>query len=154
MPGPAEPRALRSIVAYKSVKALLQLAAALLLVVLLPLGLPHWLADAAGLLREHATHGWAAALARLLVLGAAPHTLSWGALALALDGSLTALEAWALRRGKPWGAWLVVGATGALLPIEAYEIWREPHASRVVLLALNLVICGYLARSAWGERSR
>ena len=86
MPRSAEPPALRAILAYKSVKALLQLTAALLLAALWPLGLPEWLGHAALLLREHATHGWASALARLLVLGATPHALLWGMLALALDG--------------------------------------------------------------------
>jgi uncharacterized membrane protein (DUF2068 family) len=67
---------------------------------------------------------------------------------------LTALEAWALRRGRPWGAWLVVGATSALLPFEIYEIWRVPRVSRIGLFALNLLICAYLARGAWRERRR
>ncbi|MEY2929388.1 MAG: hypothetical protein RL033_137 [Pseudomonadota bacterium] len=145
---------LRAIVAYKSIKSALQLTAALLLVALWPLGLPAWLTHAARLLREHATQGWAAELAGLLVLGAAPRSLLWGAVGLALDGSLTALEAWALRTGRPWGAWLVVGATSALLPFEIYEIWRVPRLSRFALFTLNLLISAYLARGAWRERRR
>ena len=126
-------------------------AGALSLLALWPLGLPAWLAQAAQALREHATQGWAARLASVLLLGAEPRHLLWAALGLGLDGSLTALEAWALRRGRAWGAWLVVGATAALLPVELFELWRSPHVSRAALLALNALICVYLARRARAE---
>ena len=56
-------------------------------------------------------------------------------------GRLTdALEAWALRRGRPWGAWLVVGATGALLPFEIFTRSRVCHACHASpFFALNLL---------------
>jgi len=144
--------ALRAIVLYKSVKASLELATALLLAALWPLGLPEKLATVAHWLRHHITHGWANELAALLVDGTARHRLGLSLLALGLDGALTAVEAWALRVGHWWGPWLVVVATSSLLPFEVYELVRVPRPSRAVLIAVNLLVAAYLARRAWAEQ--
>jgi uncharacterized membrane protein (DUF2068 family) len=45
---------------------------------------------------------------------------------------------------RPWARWFTVGATSSLLPIEVYEIVREPGPLRVVILLLNLAIVFYL----------
>jgi uncharacterized membrane protein (DUF2068 family) len=136
---------LRAIVLYKTVKAVIQLAAALLLAVFLPLGLAERVYELAGVLRHHFTHGWAVGLAALLERGASGHGLELTIVALGFDGTLTAVEAWALRRGRWWGPWLVVLATSSLLPFELYELARHPRLSRVALLAMNLIIVAYLA---------
>ena len=143
---------MRAIIAYKAVKAGVQLAAAVLLAVLLPLGLPTWVHDLCHALRHHFTQAWATNLAALLERGSTHRGIVLGSIALGLDGTLTAIEAWSLRAGRWWGPWLVVVATGALLPFEVYEFIREPHASRALLFALNLAIVLYLARKAWRER--
>jgi uncharacterized membrane protein (DUF2068 family) len=142
------------IVAYKTIKAGTQLFVALLLAVLLPFGLPGALQALAVSLHRHATHAWASGLTALLEQGSTPHGLRLACLALGLDGSVTALEAWALRAGHWWGPWLVVGATALFLPFELYALVRAPHASRALLLVANLGIVAYLARRASGERQR
>lgn len=144
--------ALRAIVLYKSLKAALELAAALLLGALWPLGLPGRIEKLAVWLRHHITHGWANQLAALLVDGSGRRRLALSLLALGLDGALTAVEAWSLRVGYWWGPWLVVGATTSLLPFEIYEFVRVPRPSRAVLIAVNLLVAAYLARRAWAER--
>jgi uncharacterized membrane protein (DUF2068 family) len=145
-------RGVRAIIAYKAVKASVQLGLALLLALLWPFGLPEWLSEFAFALRHHTTHGWAIRLADLLAGSSSKRRILLTIVALALDGAFTALEAWALRTGKWWGPWLVVAATSSLLPFELYELWRVPRASRALILALNLVIVVYLARRARHER--
>jgi uncharacterized membrane protein (DUF2068 family) len=144
---------LRAIVLYKAVKGAVQLGAALLLVALWPMGLPEAIRHLSHELREHATHGWALWLGTQLARGSSNHGILLGITALGLDGALTVVEAWALRSGRWWGAWLVVAATGSLLPFEAYELASKPHLSRVGLILANVVIVSYLVRRTRREGS-
>jgi uncharacterized membrane protein (DUF2068 family) len=43
-----------------------------------------------------------------------------------------------------WAEWFTVVTTGALLPLEAYEVVRRFRWPRLVVLVLNLAILGYL----------
>ena len=54
-----------------------------------------------------------------------------------------------MHRGYSWAAWLVVGATGLLLPVEIVEIIRHVKLGRVVIFIVNAAIVVYLARGAW-----
>jgi uncharacterized membrane protein (DUF2068 family) len=144
----------RAIVLYKTAKAGFQLATTLLLCVLWPLGLPEKIGELAIGLRHHITHGWAVSLAALLERGSTNRGIALSILALGLDGTLTAIEAWALRSARWWGPWLVVLATGSLLPFELYELSKTPRPSRAILMVLNVFIVAYLARRAWREHSR
>lgn len=138
----------RAIVLYKSVKSALQLALVLVGVALWPFGLPALLHRLALGFELHATQAWATTLAVWLERGSTDRGVELSLLALGGDGMLTAVEAWALKRGRWWGHWLVVLATGALLPFELVELARAPHPSRALLLAANLAIVAYLARRA------
>lgn len=143
---------MRAIAVYKATKAALQLGLALLLCVLWPLGLAERIRDLSLALRQHVTHGWALQLAALLERGSAGHGIALSIAALGLDGTLTAIEAWALRSGRTWGPWLVVAATGSLMPFELYEFVKAPHLTRALLILVNSAIFAYLARKAWRER--
>lgn len=143
---------LRAIIGYKTAKASVQLALAALLCALWPFGLSEKVQEMALAVRHHATHGWAIRLADLLAGSSSTRKLELSLLALSLDGVLTAIEAWALRREKWWGPWLVVAATGSLLPFEVYEFVRAPHWPRALLFAVNLTIVAYLWRRARRER--
>lgn len=48
---------------------------------------------------------------------------------------------WMLKR---WAEWFTVIATGSLIPIESYEIYRHPSVVKVLVLILNLAIVAYL----------
>ena len=146
------PRALRAIILYKTVKAGIQLVTVLVLLALWPFGLPGWIHELPVVLRHHATHGWAVYWASRLVGESTTKRLVLSIVALGADGALTLLEAWALRSGRWWGPWLVVGTVAALLPFEIYEIARAPRVSRFAIFALNLLIAAYLAHRAWRER--
>lgn len=140
-----QPFGLRLIVTYKFVKAVLQVAAAVLLFYGAAHGLSAKLADFAERLREHAVHAWsnlfAAALLRFVH---ARHSLVWTADALLCDAALSSVEGWALSRGYTWGEWLVVGATAFLIPFEIRALVHHLRLGRALLLALNLVIVAYL----------
>lgn len=47
---------------------------------------------------------------------------------------------------KPWARWFTVVATSSLIPIEIYEIVRELHLARVLILIANVAIIVYLVR--------
>lgn len=53
-------------------------------------------------------------------------------------------EGVALYLRKPWARWFTIGATSSLLPIEVYEIVREVHPVRVIVLLANIAIVVYL----------
>ena len=55
-------------------------------------------------------------------------------------------EGIALYLRKPWAPWFTIGATSSLLPVEAFEIIREPHVGRIFVLLLNVVVVIYLWR--------
>jgi uncharacterized membrane protein (DUF2068 family) len=55
-------------------------------------------------------------------------------------------EGLALYLRKPWARWFTIGATSSLLPIELYEILRELHPVRVIVLLANVAIVAYLLK--------
>jgi uncharacterized membrane protein (DUF2068 family) len=138
----------RLITLYKLLKGGVALAGALALAVLL---LAHATGPIEALgheIRHHFAGAWSVELAKLLLSAAQPHHLWLVALALTLDGGLTLVEAWALRRGHWWGAWLVVIATSSLVPFEIVALVHAVHFTRVVVLLVNVAIVVYLVRRA------
>ncbi len=75
---------------------------------------------------------------------ATPRRLHLAAVALVLDAALTIVEGWALRRRHWWGPWLVVFASGGLLPFEVVQLVRHPHVGRLMVLVVNAAIVAYL----------
>lgn len=147
----ARPRGLVIIIAYKLGKGALWLTLAAVLTVLVRVGLGERLLGFAEHLRHHAG-AWSLQVAQLAVRASNRHVLWTMIVALLADGVASLLEGWALLYGHWWGPWLVVITTGSLLPFEIVALARKPHPLRVLLLAVNVVIVGYLAgRAAKGE---
>ncbi|MBI5545299.1 MAG: DUF2127 domain-containing protein [Deltaproteobacteria bacterium] len=67
---------------------------------------------------------WSRRLAEMVFEETTPGRLHLAALAIGLDGVLTGVEGWSLRRGYRWAPWLVIAATGSLLPWELVELSR------------------------------
>ncbi|HEX3770044.1 MAG TPA: DUF2127 domain-containing protein [Polyangiaceae bacterium] len=143
-------RGVALIIAYKLVKAGLWFVLAATIVVMMQLGLGDKLLGLAQHLRLHA-HPWSLALADLAVKASSRRSLWKITFALLADGSLTLLEGWSLLHGRWWGPWLVVVATGSLIPFEVLSIARHVHLVRIVVLIVNVVIVVYLARKAVRE---
>ncbi len=143
-------RGLVLIIAYKLTKGVLWLVFSVAIVVLMRMGLGDHLLGVAHHLTLHA-HPWSLALAGLLVRASTRRGLWTIVVALLADGTLTLVEGWSLLHGRWWGPWLVVVATGSLLPLEIVAFVRHPHLVRFVVLAVNVAIVVYLARKAARE---
>lgn len=150
----AEDLALRSIVLYKLVKSAAALALAVIFLVLWPFGLPEWIGHLAVRLRHHFVQAWTVHVADWLVKHTTRHRIELTIAALFIDGTLTGIEGWSLQRRYWWGPWLVVVASGGLLPVEVYEWIRHPHVGRAILFVVNLAIVLFLAHHAWREHRR
>src|SRR6266852_4262637 len=79
----------------------------------------------------------------IVLTGTTGHVKLAAAGALA-DAALSTVEGLALRAGRWWAPWLVVVATGALLPLELILAVRKPGGLRIGLLAVNLAVVVYL----------
>ena len=137
---------MQAIIAYKLFKAVLEALVGVLMVYLLISGAEAGAATLAELLIEHSARAWALKAATLLIVTATTRHVELAAAGAFLDALLSAVEGLALRAGKWWAPWLVVFATGALLPWELFEIVRKPSWLRIVLLLLNLGVVVYLIR--------
>ena len=148
------PRGVRLIIAYKLAKAVGEAVLAVVLVTLILAGYGAELVHFAEQLRRHVAGAWSVRLADVAVTLATPHRLWELVVALALDAALTLLEGLSLVRGAWWGPWLVVIATSSLIPFEIVALAHHLHAGRLVILAINLVIVGYLVGRAARGRAR
>lgn len=140
-------RGLVLIIVYKFVKGGLWLVLAAVLAVAMRMGLGDRLQGLADHLQHHA-YAWSLELARLLTRAASHRGLVTIAVALVADGISSLIEGWALLHGRWWGPWLVVVATGSLLPFEIVALARRPHPVRFAVFLVNVAIVVYLARKA------
>lgn len=143
---PRDP-AVRAVMLYKFAKSTLQLAGALSITACIKLGYGHAIAELCAMVRDHASAAWSHVLVDALMRFATPHYLQLLAYALALDGALGMFEGVALRQNYRWARTFVVLATSIPLPFELYELVRDPHAGRVVLLLVNLAVVALLVRA-------
>lgn len=142
------------IIVYKLGKGALWLVFAVVIAVAMRMGLEDRLLGFAAQLRHH-SRAWSLDLAELVVRAASRRGLWTIMVALVADGAVSIVEGWALLHGHWWGPWLVVVATGSLLPLEIVALARRPHIIRALLFLLNLAIVVYLARKAMrGRRER
>jgi uncharacterized membrane protein (DUF2068 family) len=146
---------MRLIVTYKFAKAVFQACAAVAIVLAVRAGAAPRIAEVAVTLADHSVHPLVVRIARWLSMFVTPSHLHVVALLLAGDAVVSAAEGWVLRRGYAWASWLVVIATGSLLPFELYEIVVRPRAGRVALFLINAAIVAYLAltRRSHGGKS-
>jgi uncharacterized membrane protein (DUF2068 family) len=144
-------RALWIIIGYKIGKGVLWLVFAAVIMSAMRMGLADRLLGFADQLRHH-SGAWSLALAKLVVRAATRRGLWTITVALLADGVVTLIEGWALLHGHWWGPWLVVVATGSLLPLEVRALILHPHPVRAAVLVVNATIVVYLALRALRER--
>ena len=73
------------------------------------------------------------------------HLRSIGLLAL-VYAALLLTEGTAVWFERPWGEWMMVVATGGLIPLEAYHLLAHPSLAKLALIVANGAIVVYLAR--------
>lgn len=149
---PARPAALNAIILYKLCKAVLEALLGVAAIFLIANGAEAGAATLAEVLLEHVAGGWALKAATIIVVAATSGHVKFVAVAAFADAVLSAVEGLALRAGRWWAPWLVVIATGALLPWELWELWRSPRWGRAVILFLNLLVVAYLLRNVVRQR--
>ena len=81
-----------------------------------------------------------------LALQATPKKELGLALAAFTYAILMGTEGVGLYLRRSWARWFTIVATGSLIPLEVYEIVREAHPLRVVILVLNIAVVVYLLR--------
>jgi uncharacterized membrane protein (DUF2068 family) len=145
------PAGLEAIILYKLIKAVVETLLGIAAVWLLARGAEAGAATLAEVLIEHFTGGWSLEAATLIVVAATTGHVKFVALAAFADAVLSAIEGLALRAGRWWAPWLVVIATGALLPWELWELARSPRWGRVVILLINVAVVAYLLRTVVRE---
>jgi uncharacterized membrane protein (DUF2068 family) len=59
---------------------------------------------------------------------------------------LMGTEGVAIYLRRPWARWFTIIATSSLIPIEVYEIIRDVHVLRIVVLLANIALVIYLWR--------
>jgi uncharacterized membrane protein (DUF2068 family) len=142
---------LRLIVLGKLVKATTAVAAGIICASMLLAGGSDHLHGLAIHLREHVTAAWSTYAAEALLSATDRRHLAVATCALLLDGTSTAVEWYALSRGRSWGEWLVVFTTSSLLPFEVVALVRHRHVGRLVVLLVNVAVVAYLAHHASGR---
>lgn len=142
---------LEAIILYKLIKAVAEVLLGVAAVFFVARGAEAGGATVAEILLEHFTGGWALELATVIVMVATSGHVKFVAVASFADAVLSAIEGLALRAGRWWAPWLVVIATGSLLPWELIEIFVHPKWGRFVILAINVAVVIYLLRQVWHE---
>jgi uncharacterized membrane protein (DUF2068 family) len=141
---PKGPLGLRIIIVYKFAKAAFSAGVGAAALVLLHFGAEAVAATLAQQLLDRSTREWALKGATLIVMAATSRHVVIAAVAAFADSTISLLEAFSLRSGAWWGPWLVVGATGALLPWELAVAIRRPGWVRILVFAINLAVVLYL----------
>ena len=144
-------RALRGIAAFEAFKGLAALVIGLGLVQLMHHDLRHVVLELVGHFGlEASQHFPALLLAYADLLNRTPvGTLEW------LLGAYLAtrlVEAYGLWRQKAWGEWLGALSGGLYIPFELRHLWHSPTGLSAAVLALNVLIVGFLAGQLWRRR--
>jgi uncharacterized membrane protein (DUF2068 family) len=145
-PGGRSPIGDRLIVAYKLGAGALALVAALAVPLVAAGGLPGEVLRLSVVLHEHLSARWSHLFNAVVSGGTSPHLRVLIA-ALAINGVSNLVEGWAVWRRRPWAPWLIVAATGGLVPMEVVLILERATAAKVVILAVNVATVAYMVRS-------
>jgi uncharacterized membrane protein (DUF2068 family) len=150
---PPGPWGLRVIGTYKLVKALVLIAAGIVVLRLDPDAVARGSAHLAARLRldpdNRLVHR---ALARLSGLDST--RLEEIGAGVVVYGLLYVVQGVGLLLQKRWAEYLVVVTTGFLIPVEVFEFLRRPRIVPIVVVVVNLVIVAYLVARLRRERAR
>jgi uncharacterized membrane protein (DUF2068 family) len=141
------PIALEAIIDYKLLKAAAEGVVGLVLLVFLLRGAEAGSATLAQFVLDHTSRAWALQAATAIVVTGTTAHLKVATAGAFADAVLSAVEGLALRAGRWWAPWLVVVATGSLIPWEAIETVRRPGWLRIAILLINAAVVLYLLRT-------
>ena len=81
-----------------------------------------------------------------LAIGTTPKKEVVAAITAFAYAGLMGTEGVGLHLRRPWARWFTIGATSSLIPIELYEVLREPRPLRILVLVVNVAVVVYLWR--------
>jgi uncharacterized membrane protein (DUF2068 family) len=142
---------LEAIIDYKLIKAVAEAAIGIVLLIFLLRGAEAGAATLAQIVIDHVSRAWAFQAATAIVLTGTTAHLKLATAGAFGDAVLSAVEGLALRAGRWWAPWLVVIATGALLPWEFVGAVRRPGWLRIGILVINVAVVAYLLRTVARE---
>lgn len=135
------PIALRAIVAYKVLEAILFAGTAIALFLtlanyqtLVDFSQNYLLESKSGIIH------WS--LAKILKIHS--KTLEFGGITAAVYALVTAIEAMGLWYEKAWASLLVIGLVGVSIPLEIFELIRGFSLLKFIVFGINLAVFGYL----------
>jgi uncharacterized membrane protein (DUF2068 family) len=79
--------------------------------------------------------------------GLSPDRLGWLASGTLLYSLLLLTETLGLARRSYWAVWLAIGETAFFVPIELFDLLRDPSGVVTGILIINLLIVVYLVRN-------
>jgi uncharacterized membrane protein (DUF2068 family) len=138
---------LEAIIDYKLFKAVAETVVGIVLLTFLLRGAEAGAATLAQVVMDHVARAWALQAATAIVLTGTTAHLKLATAGAFADAALSAVEGLALRAGRWWAPWLVVIATGALLPWELVGAVRRPGWLRIGILVINAAVVVYLLRT-------
>jgi uncharacterized membrane protein (DUF2068 family) len=145
------PTALKFVIGYKLVKAIVEFALALWLTLAphqaysVALSIVHELVEHGALFRRLG-EWFGGHLSEHLILDAT--VITW------LDCAATALEGYLLFLGKAWSEWIVIAGLFLLIPFEVLSLLKHPSAGKVIAILINGAIVVYLVRLRLREHHR
>lgn len=146
--------ALSAIITYKFVRAAGAVMTALTVLMLWLMGITVQAEHFMQAVQHDAADDVSLTLSNLALVVLAPEHLLLVLVVLLIDATLLFLQGWALQRGWNGAPWLVVAASGLLLPFELAAVLEKVSVLRVGVLGLNLVIISYLLVRTWRRTSR
>ena len=91
-----------------------------------------------------------------ILIDAATHLddtrLRWLAGAALLYSSVRFVEAYGLWRIRPWAEWFAILSGAVYLPIEVYELVRQPTPVKAAVFTANAALVAYLVSVRWRDR--
>jgi len=136
-------KALYAIAAFKFVKGALLLAATIGAMDLLHKDLGAHVENWINLLRIDPDNKYIGALLNRLNL-VHTHELKQLSFLTGFYAALFLTEGTGLAMRKPWAEYLTIVATALLIPLETYEIWKQPSVIKAILIAGNVAVVLFL----------
>lgn len=141
--------ALSAIITYKLARAAGSLLTALSVLALSLTGITGQAERFLQAVHHDALNELSRTLSELALSALAPQHLLLVLGVLLVDATVLFLEGWGLQRGWRSAPWLVVVASGLLVPFELAAVLEQLTVMRVAVLGINLAIISYLLVRTW-----
>jgi uncharacterized membrane protein (DUF2068 family) len=141
-PAPQAHPGLHVLAVFEGLKGILALAAAASLELLGPQPLRNLIAGMIARFNLDPRHGTLPSLLNAID----PNAVHLAVAVVSMYALWRLVEAWGLWRAKAWASWLGCIGTAAYLPLDLYALYHHPGWPAWVVLLINVIVVGVLAR--------